>query len=190
LSSFDITHNFVVSYSYRLPFAKLGGPRKLVEGWQLSGVTTFSTGIPVYIFENDDHSLLGTNNSGPLPLGIDTPNFSGGSVHIFNPRNSLTQLYFDKTQFSPENPGNIPGVLGTARRRFFNGPGLNNFNVALSKITNFSERLNLEFRAEFFNVFNHTQFSSVDGNFLSSTFGQAIHAQDPRIGQLALKFNF
>jgi hypothetical protein len=185
LSSFDIRHNFVVSYTYDLPLGRLGGPRNLVNGWQLSGVTTFSTGIPVYIFENDDHSLLGTNNAGPLPLGIDTPNFAGGSVHILDPRNT-TRLYFDASQFSAEPIGQ----LGTSRRRFFHGPGINNFNMALSKSTRFSEKYNLEFRAEFFNIFNHTQFSNVDGNFNSSTFAQAIHAHDPRIGQLALKFAF
>ena len=189
LSSYDIPHNFVVSYSYTLPFDKLQGPKQLVQGWRLSGVTTFSTGIPVYIFENDDRSLLGTPFAGPLPLGVDTPDYSAGAVHILDPRNSAHN-YFDPSQFSAENPQNIPGTLGTSRRRFFQGPGLNNFNTALSKDTKFFDRYDLEFRAEFFNIFNHTQFAAVDGNFLSSTFGQATHAQDPRIGQVALKLNF
>jgi hypothetical protein len=200
LSSFDIRNNFVVSYTYDLPLGRLGGPKQLVNGWQLSGVTIFSSGIPVYIFENDDNSLLGTPNAGPLPLGIDTPDYSGGAIQRFDPRKpvsiasarctGLPQLvakyYFNPCQFSAEPIGQ----LGTARRRFFHGPGINNFNVALSKNTRFAERYNLEFRAEFFNVFNHAQFSSVDGNFNSSTFGQAIHARDPRIGQLALKLAF
>jgi len=201
LSSFDIPNNFVVSYNYALPFGKLGGPKRLVEGWQLSGVTTFSTGIPVYIYENDDNSLLGTTNSGPLPLGIDTPNFSGGRVHTYDPRNATVipascsapaaagrtgPYFFNPCQFSPEPIGQ----LGTARRRFFYGPGINNFNTALSKNTKLTERINLEFRAEFFNVFNHTQFMSASGNFNSSQFGQATAAQPPRIGQLALKLRF
>jgi hypothetical protein len=196
LSSFDSRNNFVVSYSYVLPFAKLGGPRKLVNGWQVSGVTTFSSGIPVYIFENDDRSLLGTNNAGPLPLGIDTPNYAGGSVQKYDPRTVFTpncsasgqpgRYYFNPCQFSTEPIG----TLGTSRRRFFAGPGLNNFNMALAKNTAFGDRYNLEVRAEFFNIFNHTQFSTVDGNFNSLTFGQAIHANNPRIGQLALKFSF
>ena len=190
LSSYNIPQNFVISYSYNLPFGKWGGPKALLQGWQLSGITTFSKGIPVYIFENDERSLLGTSFAGPLPLGVDTPDFAGGSVHVLNPRSSPQRFYFDKSQFTKENPNLVPGVLGTARRRFFQGPGINNFNLALSKNTKLFERCNLEFRAEFFNIFNHTQFSTVDGNFLSSTFGQAIHAQDPRIGQLALKLNF
>jgi hypothetical protein len=159
-----------------------------VDGWQWSGVTTFSSGIPVYIFENDDHSLLGTDNSGPLPLGIDTPNYTGGSIKKLNPRKA-GNLYFDTSGFSPEPIGQ----LGTARRRFFSGPGLNNFNMALSKDTKLYWGSTLEFRAEFFNVFNHTQFQAVapaTGNFNSSEFGQAPAAGDPRIGQLALKLQF
>jgi hypothetical protein len=189
LSSYNIPHNFVISYSYLLPLDKFGGPKRLLEGWQVSGITTFSSGIPVYMFENDDRSLLGTSFAGPLPLGVDTPDFAGGSVHTLDPRKS-THQYFDRSQFSAENPNGIPGVLGTSRRRFFQGPGINNFNMALSKNTKLYERLNLEFRAEFFNIFNHAQFSTVDGNFLSRTFGQATHAQDPRIGQLALRLSF
>lgn len=185
LSSFDLRQNLVVSYSYLLPFAHLGGPKQLVDGWKLSGITTFSNGTPVYIFENDDRSLLGTDNSGPLPLGIDTPNYAGGSVRKMNPRKNQGN-YFDTTGFSAETIGQ----LGTARRRFFNGPGQNNFNAALSKNTQLYERLNLDFRAEFFNICNHTQFSSVNGNFNSPTFGQATAARDPRIGQLALKLLF
>ena len=115
LSSFDIPHNFVASYSYNLPTAKWGGPKMLVDGWSLSGIINYSRGLPVYIFENDDRSLLGTDNSGPLPLGIDTPNFSGGSVSIMNPRSSTSHTFFKTTGFSPETIGQ----LGTARRRFF-----------------------------------------------------------------------
>jgi hypothetical protein len=186
LSAFNIRHNFVVSYTYQLPLGKLGGPKRLVNGWQLSGITTFSSGIPVYVFENDDRSLLGTTFAGPLPLGIDTPSFAGGSVGILNPRKSVTNQYFDTTKFSLEPLGS----LGNARRRFFAGPGINNFNMALAKNTHFGERLNLEFRAEFFNIFNHAQFANVQGNINASNFGQATSARDPRIGQLALKFGF
>ena len=188
LSAFNIPQSFVASYSYNLPTRRLGGPKPLLEGWQLSGVTTLSSGIPIYIYENDDHSLLGTDNAGPLPLGIDTPNYSGGSVKKLNPREP-GNLYFDTSGFSAEPIGQ----LGTARRRFFSGPGLNNFNTALSKDTNFFDKYSLEFRAEFFNVFNHTQFSAVPtvaGNFNASGFGQSSAANDPRIGQLALKLHF
>jgi len=186
LSSFDLRHNFVVSYSYELPLGNLGGPKQLVNGWQLSGITTFSSGIPVYVFENDDRSLSGTQFAGPLPLGVDTPDFAGGSVHTLDPRKSPNHQYFDTGKFSPEPLGQ----LGTSRRRFFAGPGINNINVALAKNTRFGDRYNLEFRAELFNIFNHAQFQNVQGNINASNFGQATSARDPRIGQLALKFAF
>ena len=188
LSSFNIPQNLVVSYTYTLPTDRFGGHKQLVGGWQLSGITTFSTGIPVFIFENDDNSLLGTDNSGPIPLGIDTPNYSGGSIQKLNPRKP-GNLYFNTSGFSAEPIGQ----LGTARRSFFQGPGRNNFNTALSKDTKFFDRYTLQFRAEFFNVFNHTQFQSLPqstGNFNSSEFGEAPAAADPRIGQLALKLQF
>src|SRR5262249_1566363 len=66
LSSFDIRHNFVVSYDYQLPFDRFGGPSRLVKGWRLSGITRFSTGLPVTMLETDDASLLGTGGAGAI----------------------------------------------------------------------------------------------------------------------------
>lgn len=200
LSSFDLPQNFVASYNYVLPTAKLGGPKMLVAGWALSGIINYSRGLPIYIYENDDNSLLGTDNSGPLPLGIDTPNYAGGKINTKNPRNS-SYNYFDTSGFTQETLGQ----LGTSRRRFFSGPGIDNYNMSLLKDTKFFDRYTLQFRAEFFNVFNHTQFSGVSGNFGSASplvagepppgssnpeFGVATGAADPRIGQLALKLQF
>jgi outer membrane receptor protein involved in Fe transport len=183
LSAFDATHNFVVSYNYRLPFDKLGGPKRLTVGWALSGITRFATGIPVIIYENDDNSLLGTQFTGPITLGIDTPNLVG-AVHTADPR---IGPYFNPSAFAPETIGQ----LGTARRRFFHGPGINNWDMALLKDTPLTEKIHLEFRAEFFNLFNHAQFGAVNGNFSAGTgFGLATSAAPPRIGQLSLKLNF
>jgi hypothetical protein len=184
LSAFDATHNFVVSYSYALPFDKLGGPKRLTEGWQLSGITRFSTGLPVVIYETDDHSLLGTSFTGPIILDVDTPNYTPGSLNIKNPRSG--QPYFNTSLFSFETLG----VLGNSSRRFFHGPGTNNFDMALLKSTKLTERMNLEFRAEFFNILNHAQFQNVQGNINASNFGVAQSAAAPRIGQLALKLLF
>ena len=103
LSAFDITNNFVTSYNYQLPFDKLGGPRRLTQGWRLSGITRFSTGIPVTLLASDDRSLLGTNGSGPSELPIDTPNFSGGKLSFRNPR---TQAVVFRHQYvQPREPG-------------------------------------------------------------------------------------
>lgn len=108
ISSFDVPQNFVVSYHYDLPFDKIKRSR-LTSGWVITGITRFSTGLPVTLRENDDNSLLGTNSTGPNGNGVDEPNYNGGKLHPFNdPRSGLP--YFDPTQFSPENIGQ----LGTA----------------------------------------------------------------------------
>jgi len=75
-------------------------------------------------------------------------------------------------------------------RRFFYGPGLNNFNIALAKETKITETKILQFRVEAFNVFNHAQFLNPTGEINSSSFGVVTAARDPRIMQLGLKFEF
>jgi hypothetical protein len=196
LSAFDVRHNFVISYDYQLPVDHFGGPSRLVKGWRLSGITRFSTGLPVTLVETDDFSLLGTGGAGAISLPIDTPNFAGGSVHVGDPR-TATVPYFDTSLFGPETLG----FLGNSRRRFFSGPGLNNWDMALLKDTMIKEGMNLEFRAELFNAFNHAQFSQPDGNITDSQsvspdtgrlqgFGTINSANPPRIMQLSLKLLF
>jgi hypothetical protein len=118
LSSFDAKHNFVVSYSYRLPFDTLfHNSNRCTEGWELSGITHFSSGLPVTLINYGDNSLLGSEPNGINNYGIDEPDYSGGPLHLnHNPRNGP---YFDSSQFSE----NVLGTPGTARRRFFSGPG-------------------------------------------------------------------
>jgi len=180
LSQFDITHNFVFSYGYEFPFFRNGHGFKgrALGGWSISGITRFTTGFPVTLSESDDASLCGCN-------GADVPNYNGQPIHFFDPRGPGNQL-FDTSPFSPETIG----VLGTANRRFFHGPGFNNWDLAVRKNTMIGERMALEFRAEFFNIFNHAQFENPDGDVVGSNFGQVTSARDPRIGQFALKFAF
>jgi hypothetical protein len=182
LSTFDMTHNFVLSYNYTLPLEKLttsGALRKFLQGWQVSGITRFTTGLPITLGESGDHSLCDCG-------GVDVPNYNNQPIQFSNPRTSANHQYFSTSQFSEE----AIGVPGDASRRFFHGPGLNNWDLAAHKVTNVSERLKLEFRAEFFNVFNHTQFNAPSGSISSSTFGEVTSAANPRIGQMALKLYF
>jgi hypothetical protein len=199
LSAFDSTHNFVVSYNYVLPVDKWGGPKRLTSGWALSGITRFATGLPVTVVETDDFSLEGTSFGGPIILSGDRPNLVG-RLHILDPRKS-GGFYFDPASFE----GSALGQQGDAGRRFFHGPGINNWDMALVKDTSITERVNLQFRAELFNVFNHTQFlgpsgissfvdnranPSVPRTSTTASFGQVPGAAPPRIGQLSLKLNF
>ncbi len=189
LSAFDMRHNFVVSYNWQLPFGKiLRRENPWTDGWTLSGVSRFSTGFPVTLYNNNDTSLLGTIPNGINNNGVDTPNVAAGKLEVnTNPRNGA--LAFNTALFSLPSLGR----MGDAPRRFFYGPGICNFDMALHKDLHFSESKSLEFRLEAFNVFNHAQFygsAAVNGNISSANFGEVVSAADPRRMQLATKFSF
>jgi hypothetical protein len=189
LSSFDVKHNFVVSYSYQIPFESLfHASNRLTQGWEISGITHFSSGLPVTLINYGDNSLLGSEPNGINNFGVDEPDYAGGPLALnHDPRNGRS--YFDTSQFSE----NALGTPGTARRRFFHGPGMSNFDITLLKNLRVTESKSFQFRVDAFNAFNHTQFfgsQAVDGNIASSTFGQVVKAQPARILQLGIKFAF
>jgi hypothetical protein len=181
LSAFDMRQNLVASYDWKLPLRKL-------KGWSLSGVTRFTTGLPVTLFNNNDTSLLGTIPNGINNDGVDTPDYTPGNLAVnTNPRNGRPA--FNTSLFSMPSLGQI----GTAARRFFYGPGMVNFDMALHKTVQLAESRSIELRMEAFNVFNHAQFfgaAAVDGNISSASFGQVVSAQAPREIQLAARFRF
>ena len=189
ISAFDVKHNFVISYEYQLPFDQLFHPNRLTRGWSLSGITHFASGFPVTMINNGDNSLIGTNPNGVNNSSIDEPDYDGGPLHLSkNPRTNGNN-YFDSTAFSM----NALGTPGTAKRRFFYGPGTDNYDMAVAKNLPITESKSLLFRVEAFNVFNHAQFNgptAVDGDIGSSTFGNVVSAAAPRILQGALKFSF
>jgi Carboxypeptidase regulatory-like domain/TonB dependent receptor len=189
LSAFDITQNFVISYSYQLPFTQLfHANNRWTQGWELSGITRFSSGLPVTLINDGDNSLLGAEPNGINNYGVDEPDVAPGSLNLnHNPRNG--QSYFNSALFSD----NALGTPGSASRRYFHGPGMENFDMALVKNLRLTESKSLQFRLEAFNVFNHAQFfgpQSVDGNISSSTFGQVVSAAAPRLVQVGAKFIF
>jgi hypothetical protein len=194
LSSFDVRHNVVVSYEYQLPFDQAFRPSRLTSGWTFSGISHFESGFPVTMVNNGDNSLLGTNPNGINNSSIDEPDYNGGALGLnHNPRGAnaagVANVYFNAAAFSM----NALGTPGTSRRRFFSGPGGANIDMAVAKNLTLTESKALLFRVEAFNVFNHAQFngpSSVDGDIGSSTFGEVIAAQAPRILQGAVKFSF
>jgi hypothetical protein len=182
LSNFDVKHNLVGSYSWAVPFnrAFAGAPKRLTEGWTINGITRFATGFPIPIRQsNGDISLTGSNS--------DNPNLVG-AITILDPRNldaNGGNRYFLASAFQ-ENT--VLGTFGTSPRRFFHGPGIINTDFGMSKRTRITESMAFEIRGEFFNIFNHTQFSNPSGNISSSRFGLVSSARDPRIGQVSAKF--
>ena len=183
LCLFDVQQNFVGSYTVRLPFEKLfhadsSWSRGIAGGWQISGITTFATGLPITISEGRDVSLAGSS-------GTDVPNFTPGKVlNDTNPRHNNN--YFNTSLFSKEALGQI----GNSAKRFFHGPGLNNWDMALLKNIRLTEAKQLQLRFEAFNAFNHAQFENPTGSIDSAFFGQVTAARDPRILQLGAKFTF
>jgi hypothetical protein len=107
-------------------------------------------------------------------------------LQILDPRSS-GGYYFNPASFA-DGP---LGQIGNARRAICCGPGIANLDFAVHKNVRFAEGKKLEFRTEFFNLFNHTQFFNPDGNISDgATFGQVQRARDPRLIQLAVRFTF
>jgi Carboxypeptidase regulatory-like domain len=179
LSGFDIAHNFVFSYTWNLPGPSSAVGKAVLGGWDFSGITRLTTGFPITMGNGGDLSLCGCS-------GVDRPNWSGQSIQKFDPRSNANLQYFSPATFSPE----VLGVAGNSAQRFFHGPGIINFDMALHKEFKIMEKVGLEYRAEFFNAFNHAQFYNPSGSITSSTFGQVTSARDPRIIQMALKLSF
>ena len=196
ISSWDMRHNFVASYSYDIPFARLfGRANRLTDNWSISGTTRFASGFPVTLSDHSDNSLLGTLGNGVNNSLLDTPQFTPGPLAInTNPRNGKPA--FNTSLFETETLGQ----LGNAPRRFFYGPGINHFDIQVTKGVRITESKTLELRIEAFNTFNHAQFygpASVDGEVndkgtleTPGTFGKVVSAADPRLIQLAAKFTF
>jgi hypothetical protein len=188
ISSWDMTHNFVATYHYDLPFVRLFGRNRLTEGWSLAGTTRFASGFPVTLSDTSDNSLLGTLGNGVNNQLLDTPRMESGPLQInTNPRNG--QPAFNTGLFSVETLGE----LGNAQRRMFHGPGIENFDVELNKAIKVTESKSLDLRVEIFNVFNHAQFygpAAVNGNVDDPNFGHIVSAAGPRLIQFAVKFHF
>jgi hypothetical protein len=204
LSSSDVRHNFVVSYIWALPFDRAFGnaPKRLTQGWQIQGITRFSTGFPIQLNQGTgDASLAGSS-------ATDMPNLIGKVVTL-NPRDANPDCPTDNHTgcfFIPPQPTTTAnpdpcvvttgafvqnctlGTFGTANRRFFHGPGFNNTDFGILKRTTIKENYAFDLRIEFFNIFNHAQFKNPGGNITDSSFGIVTNARDPRIGQVSAKF--
>jgi hypothetical protein len=189
ISAFDMRHNFVFSYSYNLPIdGLLHQQNRYTEGWVLTGTTRYTSGLPVTLYNNNDTSLLGSIPDGINNNGVDSLDYTPGALEInTDPRNGRPE--FNTALFKLP----LLGEMGNTRRRFFYGPGIDNYDMALLKAVPVSGSRYIQLRLEAFNVFNHAQFfgpQAVDGNISDTNFGQVVGAAPPRIMQAAVKFNF
>ena len=192
LSEFDARHRFVYSYDWELPIRKFEGfGGKLLNGWTTSGIVTFQTGFPIRITSSDDNELYTSTffESAGEPIQLQNFNSWDPRQHdgfAFNPAIFTN----DPNAVNPQTGQILFGTVGNAQRTVCCGPGIANWDMTLTKDTKFGERWNTEFRAEFFNILNHTQFYNPDGNISDPTFGFVRGARDPRLIQFALKLSF
>jgi hypothetical protein len=208
LSNFDARHRIVLSYYWEMPKSHYrGAPGQILNGWALSGITTFQTGFPIRITSQADNELM-------YSFDFELPGEPAqlAPFHTMKPQ-SNGNYFFDPNSFTenattPPTPTNgvvncassavfgcydqaLLGTLGNAPRTICCGPHISNTDFAILKTFGISETKRVDFRAELFNIFNHTQFFNPDG--LTSdgpVFGQVTQARDPRLMQFALKFFF
>ena len=192
LSAFDARHRFVFSPYWELPIPKHEGfAGKVVNGWAVSSIITFQSGFPIRIDSSNDTEL--GNSFDFEPVG--EPNIVA-PIHFLNPHvqaNCAPVACAPNQLFDPNSFADAPvGQFGNAPRTLCCGPRISQSDISILKKTHLTERFNTEFRAEFFNAWNHTQFLSPDGNFtdVGSTFGAVQKARDPRLIQFALKILF
>ena len=189
-------HRLVFNYSWDLPLGKHDGVMgQIINGWNWSGVTTIQNGAPLLITDSRDGSaFVSPAGSGAIALATLAPGATTASVATSG---SLTSRviggYFNKTAFAA--PQTVVGSTATSYGSFglgqISGPGQSNWDMTVSKTFKIRESQTLQFRTEFFNTFNHPQFSNPFANVNQGTFGQITSTSvNPRIMQLALKFSF
>jgi hypothetical protein len=184
ISEWDRPNYLVISYVYELPFGPgkqwlgKGALARIVASWQVSGVTSFGSGVPLVITAPCSTNLPGVNCT---PLRLKDPVLPSGQGTISH--------YFDTTAFAVPPAFSLGSDSRTEPR--LRAPGINNFDLGISRNQRFREqRINLQFRAELFSAFNHTQFDIPDSSVTSPTFGQIMSANGARTIQLALRLSY
>jgi hypothetical protein len=188
LSLFDATHRIVFSYYWELPVPKYTGFKGVaLNGWAVSGITTFQTGFPIRITSEADNELMDSFDF-ELPGEPDQI----APFHTQHPQNN-GNYFFNPNSFTedPTVDPSLLGRIGNSPRTICCGPHVSNTDFAILKNIPVTESSHVEFRAELFNIFNHTQFDNPDGDSTDgSQFGQVTEARDPRLMQFALKYVF
>jgi len=179
-SGFDRTHNGAVNFIYDIPFLRNSSNRLLkstVGGWEVSGIVTLTSGLPINPQLTGGQSGNGLNNATNRPDQVSSVSY---------PRTA--SQWFDRAAFAPP----AMGAWGNAGHNSLRGPGRDNWNLSLFKSFTFNEARGsrLELRAESFNTWNHAEFNQVSNALGSNNFGQVTSAFDPRVFQFGAKLYF
>jgi hypothetical protein len=181
LSREDVPHNFKFSNVWQLPQIRDNGPlSNFANGWMLNAIVTWQSGFPFSILSGRDNSFTGINR--------DLADFLGGNAQwgSSRPHGEMVASYFDTSKFVP----NAVGTFGNSGKNTLRGPNYFNTDLALLKVTKVANSVALQFRAEFFNVFNNVNFNAPNNNVSSPQFGRITSALDPRILQFGVKLLF
>ena len=203
---FDRTHRSSITYVYDLPFLReqKGVVGRVIGGWQLTGVLTFETGVPLNVTNGQDADSIGGNLDRPdfNPNGRKNsraiPNAASATGYV-DPDNNNAPIARSDAMFIGIAANS--GRTGNLGRNTLRTPGINNWDMNLSKKVAITERLKLNFRAEFFNLLNHPQFgipsasafspvqAGIAANVFTSRAGQFLNREVPDGGARIVRFN-
>lgn len=174
-SNFDTRHRFTAAFNYQVP--RLFGPKRLAEGWALNTIITAQSGRPVPIVSANDTSAFFNDNFNTRSNFHQRPNLVSGVNPINSNWESAPDVigYLNGAAF--EQPAD--GTFGNLGRNAIFGPSFWNVDFALAKSTQIFDRLNLQFRAEFFNIFNHPNFALPNFFVDPGSSGQGVITQTP-----------
>ena len=182
LSREDVPHNFKFSNVWQVPGLKV--PKALgfaLNGWMVNSIITWQSGFPFSVSPGRDNSLTGVNR--------DRADFIGGQPNLSQnrPHGEMVARFFDTSLFVQ----NATGTFGNSGRNILRGPRYFNSDFGMLKNNRITERIGLQFRAEFFNIFNNVNFNGPNANLSSGTqLGRITSSLDPRILQFGLKMLF
>jgi len=188
LAGFDRTHLVKINWQWDIPRwnTRFVPAQAVVNGWHLLGITTFSSGAPTQVGFTQ---VTATNITGSPSVSARIQVNGDPNQGVSGPLQAFNSSVFSLPAV---------GTLGNPSKFLIRGPGLNNWDISLFKDIRIRERLGMQLRAEFYNAFNHAQFSAVNataqfnaaGAQVNTQFGQYTAAQNPRIIQLAARLHF
>jgi hypothetical protein len=189
LSGYDVPNVFRISGTWSLPNVGRGGLiGHLLDGWEPTWIASWQSGFPFSISSGVDNSLTGVGNDRADFTGT---NLSQASLNPNRPHGESISEYFNTSVFAL----NTIGSFGNISKSILMGPGLFDTDFAMVKNTRISERTTLQFRAEFFDVFNNVNFAAPGNTLGTASFGEITSTSGasnagPRILQFALKLLF
>ncbi|HTA81224.1 MAG TPA: carboxypeptidase regulatory-like domain-containing protein [Terracidiphilus sp.] len=208
-AAFNLPQNLIFNYVYTLPFFKgqNGAEGKLLGGWELSGITTYTSGASMTIVQPNDPFACPTTTNGAgatvcdtnpadgfvagqglRGLGIGTP--YGNKAARPNQIASVSMAKKPNNWFSTSSFQAAEGAFGNVSPGSLLGPGFQKWDIALAKNTKIAERVNLQLRVESFDVFNHPNFQGVGDTLGSASFGTVTSDHEPRLLQMGGKITF